>query len=51
MGEEGSEKLFMISEGKDDNTHYTILGATTTAKLLAEAISKEVPELEQYHKK
>ena len=51
LGEEGSKKLFMISEGKDDNTHYTIYGATTTAKLLAEAISKEVPELEQYHKK
>ena len=50
LGEEGSKKLFMISEGKDDNTHYTIYGATTTAKLLAEAIIKEVPELAEYHK-
>ena len=49
-GEEGSEKYFMVSEGKNDNTHYTILGATTTAKLLAEAIVKEVPELAEYHK-
>lgn len=50
MGEEDSKKLFMISEGKDDNTHYTIYGATVTAKLLAEAIAEEVPELAQYHK-
>ena len=49
-GDEGSKKYFMVSEGKDDNTHYTILGATTTAKLLAEAIVKEVPELAEYHK-
>ena len=51
LGEEGSKKLFMISEGKNDNTHYTIYGATTTAKLLAEALVKEVPELAKYHKK
>ena len=50
LGEEGSKKLFMISEGKDDNTHYTIYGATTTAKLLSEAIIKEIPELAEYHK-
>ena len=50
LGEEGSEKLFMVSEGKDDNTHYTIYGATTTAKLLSEAIVKEIPELAEYHK-
>ena len=50
MGEEDSKKLFMVSEGKDDNTHYTIYGATVTAKLLAEAIVQEVPELAEYLK-
>ena len=50
LGDEGSKKLFMISEGKDDNTHYTILGATTTAKLLAQAMVEEIPELAEYHK-
>ena len=49
MGEEDSKKLFMVSEGKDDNTYYIIYEATVTAKLLAEAIVQEVPELAQYH--
>lgn len=50
LGDEGSKKLFMISAGKDDNTHFTIQGATTVAKLLAEAMIKEVPELAPYYK-
>ena len=50
LGEKASEKLFMISEGKNDNTHYTIYGATTTAKLLAEAVVNEIPDLAQYFK-
>lgn len=49
-GDEGSKKYFMVSEGKDDNTHYTILGATKTANLLAEAMVKEIPELAEYYK-
>ena len=40
----------MISEGKNDNTHYTIYGATTTAKLLAQAVVEEIPDLAQYYK-
>ena len=51
LGDEGSKKLFMISAGKNDNTHFTIQGATTVAKLLAEAVIKEVPELAPYYKK
>ena len=51
LGDEGSKKLFMISAGKNDNTHFTIKGATTVAKLLAEAVIKEVPELAPYYKK
>ena len=50
LGDEGSKKLFMISAGKNDNTHFTIKGATTVAKLLAEAMIKEVPELAPYYK-
>ena len=38
MGEEDQKKFFMLSENKDDNTHYTIYGATVTAQLLSEAI-------------
>ena len=50
FGDEGSKKLFMISAGKNDNTHFTIQGATIVAKLLAEAVIKEVPELAPYYK-
>ena len=50
LGDEGSKKLFMISAGKNDNTHFTIQGATIVAKLLAEAVIKEVPELAPYYK-
>ena len=50
LGDEGSKKLFMISAGKNDNTHFTIQGATVVAKLLAEALIKEVPELAPYYK-
>ena len=50
LGDEGSKKYFMISTGKNDNTHFTIQGATVVAKLLAEALIKEVPELAPYYK-
>ena len=40
----------MFSKGKDDNTHNIIYGEKTTAKLLSEAIIKEIPELAEYHK-
>ena len=50
LGDEGSKPLFMISTGKDDNTHFTIQGATIVAKLLAEAVIKEVPELAPYYR-
>ena len=50
LGEEASNKLFMCSTGKNDYTHFTIYGATIVAKLLAEALIKEVPELAPYFK-
>ena len=42
-GEEKSEP-----KGKQDNTHYNIYGAKVVAKLLADAICEEIPELKQY---
>ena len=50
MGENGSKKLYMISQGANDNTHFTIYGATAVAKLTADALIQEVPELAQYKK-
>ena len=50
MGENGSKKLYMISQGKNDNTHFCIYGATLVAKALAQAIAKEVPILGKYKK-
>ena len=58
-GEEGSKKLHMIyaagqeaayPNGIEDNTHYNVYGATTVAKLLAEALFNKVPELAKYKK-
>lgn len=60
LGREGSKKLHMIFEpgetpslpkGRQDNTHYSIYGATTVAGLLAEAVAEAVPELKQYYRK
>ena len=59
LGEEGSKKLHMIyapgeeaayPDGKEDNTHYNIYGATTVAKLLSNALFNEVPDLAKYKK-
>lgn len=50
MGENGSKKLYMISQGKNDNTHFCIYGATLVAKALAQAIAKEVPIFGKYKK-
>lgn len=57
MGPEASKKLYMwIPEGKyascpkgrQDNTHLTIYGARTIARITVEAIAKEVPALAPY---
>lgn len=59
LGEEGSKKLHMIfaageqpayPDGIEDNTHYNIYGATTVAKLFADALVTEIPDLAQYKK-
>jgi pectinesterase len=58
LGVEGSKKLHMwykpgehpsLPKGRQDNTHYNIYGAHAVAKLLAEAIVKEIPVLEKYY--
>lgn len=57
LGREASKRLHMIfkngehpsmPEGRNDNTHYSVYGAHVVAKLLAEAMADEVPELRQH---
>lgn len=59
LGREESKKLHMWflpgqepsePKGKQDNTHYNIYGATTVAKLLADALCEEIPVLKKYRK-
>ena len=59
LGEGGSKKLHMIyaageqssyPNGIEDNTHYNIYGATTVAKLFADALTTKVPALAKYKK-
>ncbi len=57
LGREKSKKLHMwfypgevpsIPKGRQDNTHYNVNGAHVVARLLAEAVTKEVPELKRH---
>ena len=57
MGREGSKRLHMwyrpgeepsLPEGRQDNTHYNIYGATLVAHLLADALCEEVPALKSH---
>ncbi len=57
LGVEGSKKLHMIfapgetpslPKGRQDNTHYSIYGASVVSSLLADAISEKVPELKSH---
>lgn len=59
LGREGSKKLHMWflpgeepsePKGKQDNTHYNIYGATTVARLLADALCEEIPLLKKARK-
>lgn len=60
MGREGSKRLHLWfapgqepsePQGKQDNTHYNIYGATVVAQLLADALCKEVPVLKPFRVK
>lgn len=57
LGVEGSKKLHMWylpgetpsqPEGRQDNTHYNIYGASVVARLLADEASRQVPALKKY---
>ena len=57
LGREGSKKLHMwfmpgeepsVPKGRQDNTHYNVYGAHVVAKLLTEAIAKQIPALEKH---
>ena len=57
MGTEASKKLHMWflpgtepsePKGKQDNTHYSVYGAHTVARLLADALCEEIPLLRKY---
>lgn len=60
LGTEASKRLHMWfrpgteptePEGKQDNTHYSIYGATIVARLLADALCEEIPVLSGYRVK
>ena len=57
LGTEASKKLHMWflpgtepsePKGKQDNTHYSVYGAHTVARLLADALCQEIPVLKKY---
>ncbi len=57
LGVEGSRKLHMnflpgeepsVPKGRQDNTHYNVHGAQVVARLLADAMCKELPLLAKY---
>ena len=48
LGDEASKAFFMISTGKDDNTHTVASGARKVAELTCEKIRTQLPELGQY---
>ena len=57
LGTEASKKLHMwfkpgeepsVPEGRQDNTHYNVYGAHVVARLLADALCREIPLLSKY---
>jgi len=57
LGAEGSKKLHVwylpgetpsLPEGRQDNTHYNIYGASVVAGLLADEVARQVPALRKY---
>lgn len=57
MGIEGSKKLFMwiregtspaCPKGRQDNTHFNVYGGRKVARLAAEAIERQIPQLAKY---
>ncbi len=57
LGKEASKKLHMwflpgeepsVPKGRQDNTHYNIHGAHVVAKLLADDVCRQIPQLEKH---
>ncbi len=51
LGPEASKKLYMISTGKDDNTHFVTAGATAMAEFAADGICETRIPLIKYVKR
>ncbi len=48
LGDEGSKPYFMISTGKNDNTHFVAAGARKACLLICEAIREQLPEIAEH---
>ena len=48
LGDEGSKPYFMISTGKNDNTHTVAAGARKVTELVCDQIRAQLPELAQH---
>ena len=48
LGDEGSKPYFMISTGKNDNTHTIACGARKVTELVCEKIKVQLPELAEH---
>ena len=48
LGDEGSKPYFMISTGKNDNTHTVAAGARKVTEIVCDKIREQVPELAQH---
>ena len=45
LGDEASKAFFMISTGKNDNTHFVAAGARKAAELVCEKIREQIPAI------
>ena len=48
LGDEGSKPYFMISTGKNDNTHTVACGARKVTEIVCEKIKEQLPELAEH---
>ena len=48
LGDEGSKPYFMISTGKNDNTHTVACGARAVSLLVCDAIREQLPDIAQH---
>ena len=48
LGDEASKAYFMISTGKDDNTHTVACGARKVAEMVCEAIQEQIPAIGEH---